>query len=152
MRKRLTYLLTLFVLISLAACQNNGHIGWIFGVWRVNEYLADGRSIDGQLIKTTTFAFQNDIVEVVALEDNQHSPIERFGTWAHEDDDFTLDFTHSDNSNTSGTGVYAAPEWLGMSSAEPMRMKVISHRGDKLDLEWIDADGVRKVYKLEKTW
>lgn len=152
MRKLYAFLITGILMATIAACQNNGHIGWLFGVWRVNEYFLDGQQQDDALLPSTTFAFQNNIVEVVAYLDNHNTQIERYGTWEQNGDMFTLNFTHYDDSTHQGTGVYAAPEWLGMTSESPMQMQMTSHKGDKFTVEWIDAAGQKKVYEFEKTW
>lgn len=152
MRKTLSYIASVLFMLSLASCQNNGHIGWIFGVWRVAEYSIDGQPQTSSLQSSTTFAFQNNIVNVVAYIDDYNTDISRYGTWQQDGDEFTFNFTHHDDSTGQGEGVYAAPEWLGMTSAEPMRMHVISQTDDKFSLEWTDADGSRIIYKFEKTW
>lgn len=66
MRKFITIVIMTVALMTLGGCQNDGHIGWLFGVWRVAEYTVDGTPQDNALIGTTTIAFQNNVVEVVA--------------------------------------------------------------------------------------
>lgn len=151
-RKLFTYILVIFVLSGLVSCQNNGHIGWLFGVWRVDDYISGGVRQESQLINTTTFAFQNNIVNVVAFEDKEYSNVEVYGTWIHEGEEFTLDFTHHDDDNAPGTVYYGAPAWLGMTSDTPMRMHISEQKKDSFTLTWIDSDGVTKIYKLKKIW
>lgn len=151
-RKLLTYICVIFVVCGLASCQNNGHIGWLFGVWRVSDYISGGVKQESQLINTTTFAFQNNIVNIVAFEDKEHTSVEAYGTWIHDGDNFTLDFTNYDDNNAPGTAYYAAPAWLGMTSDLPMRMQISDQKKDSFTLTWVDGEGVTKIYKLKKTW
>lgn len=150
--KKIFLAVVILLALTLSACQNNGHIGWIFGVWRVNEYIADGVRQTDPLISRCTLAFQGDVVEVVAIPDEYQTRITRNGTWAENGNDFTLDFTHSDDWRPSGTGLYEAPAWLGMTSQAPMHMTISERTSDKFTLTWEDSEGVLKVYKLQKTW
>lgn len=144
-------LLAAIILLTASSCQNDGHIGWIFGVWRVESFTIDGQPADSSRSRTTTFGFQNNIVEVVAPGDVVGNNTTQWGTWSMDGEEFTLDFTHSDDNNPAGTGIYAAPAWLGMTSSEPMRMTV-AHRGDSFTMTWHSPEGTTNVYKLAKTW
>lgn len=152
MRKFITIVIMTVALMTLGGCQNDGHIGWLFGVWRVAEYTVDGIPQDNALIGTTTIAFQNNVVEVVALTDDYYSTYERFGSWEENGSTLTLDFTHSDDAQAPGTGSYAAPAWLGMTSSAPMVMTVSDRKGDGFTLTWETPQGITNVYKLRKTW
>ncbi len=152
MRKYFIYPLLTLMLAMLAGCQNNGHIGWIFGVWRVAEFSVDGEAQTGPLIGSTTFAFQNNVVEAVAILDEYNSTYETFGTWEEDGDVFIIDFTHGDDNTAPGTGQYAAPWWLGMTSDEPMVMELSDRKGDAFTLTWQTPDGKKNVYKFRKTW
>lgn len=152
MRRILTYIIITLVLAVTGGCQNDGHIGWIFGVWRVAEFTVDGEKQTDPLISGTTLAFQSDVVEAVAIIDKYNSTYELFGTWKHEGDTFTMDFTHHDDTYAPGTGPYSAPWWLQMTSDEPMVMKITDQKGDAFTLTWQAPDGKTNVYKLRKTW
>lgn len=140
------------MLVTLGACQNDGHIGWIFGVWRVEEYTVDGVRQEDPLIGKTTLAFQNNVVEVVVIHDEYQTSTELFGSWEKTDKEMTFDFTHGDDRYKPGTGVYAAPWWLGMSSDESMVMAMSNQSGDRFTLTWNTQDGKTNVYKFRKTW
>lgn len=146
--KRLIYILPLLLAIVLQSCQNDGHIGDIFGTWRVESYTRDGAEME---FGPTTFSFQNNIVDCVLLIDDYGTSWNRFGTWKREGDDFELNFTHSDNGTSQGCGIYEAPGWLGMTSAEVMIMTV-SLKGDKMSWTWHDPAGALCIYRLHKTW
>ena len=135
----------------VSGCQNDGHIGRLFGVWRVQKFTIDGIEAENTLYKSTTFGFQNNIVEVVALDEHPGDALIQWGTWSEEGDNFILNFTHSDSSTPPATGIYAAPWWLGMSSTAPMSMRV-SHKGDTFTLTWTTDDGTINIYELAKTW
>lgn len=139
--------------MTLGGCQNDGHIGYLFGVWRVEAYMVDGVRIESPLVDATTLAFQGNVVEVVAITDAYQSATENYGTWSESGNTFTLDFTHHDNLHPAGSDFYQAPAWLGMTDAAPMAMTVTHRSGRELTLEWHDtAEGSLKTYKLKKTW
>lgn len=155
MKKRFFNFLLIFaamayMAVAAVSCQNNGHIGWIFGVWRVEAYTVDGSDAMTPEAAATTFAFQNNIVNVVESLPIAGTSLVRFGTWSEDGSTFVFDFTHRDNDNPQGTGIYAAPEWLGMTSSEPMRMAMTRH-GDILRLDYASPEGKAVVYTLKKT-
>ena len=150
--KKVSIFIVLLMSLAMAGCQNNGNIGWLFGVWRINSYTVDGVEQTDPLISRSTIAFQGEIVEIVAVVDDYQSRITRNGTWHEDGNDFTLNFTHSDDMRPAGTGVYEAPGWLGMTSDFPMQMTISDQTSDRFTLTWEDGDGLVKVYELQKTW
>lgn len=142
----------IIMLSGLTSCQNDGYLGWLFGVWRVAEYTVDGQKQTSDLIESTTFGFQNNIVNVVQTSDGYVTENENYGTWKQDGDFFEFNFMHSDSDNQPGQGIYSPPYWLGFVSTEVMEMKIISHTDRTLTLEWVSPDGKQNIYKLEKTW
>lgn len=138
--------------LAPVSCQNDGYIGRLFGTWRINSYTVDGTPIDEYIVRNTTISFQSHIVDVVGVADRWLTSYSRYGTWREERDYLILDFTHSDSVTDSGTGLYRAPEWLGMSSAAPMAMKITDSRSDSFTLTWTNDSGAVNEYRLEKTW
>lgn len=146
--KRLIYIIPLLLALLLPSCQNDGHIGDIFGTWRVESYTRDGAAVE---FGPTTFSFQNNIVNCVLLVDDHGTSWSRFGTWTRDGDRFGLNFTHHDGNTPQGSGIYQAPGWLGMTSAEVMDMTV-ALKGDRMTWTWHDPEGTVCVYRLHKTW
>lgn len=146
--KRLTLILPLLIAMLLSSCQNDGYIGEIFGTWRVESYTRDGVEMK---IGPTTFSFQNNIVNCVLNVDEYGTSWGRFGTWTLTDRQFELNFTHHDDNTPQGSGIYEAPEWLGMISDEVMNMKITLNK-DKMIWMWNAPDGAICVYQLHKTW
>lgn len=147
--------ITMCILPMLAlvtgGCHNDNTEGWIFGTWRVAEVYVDGVDASSPQSQATTFSFQNTVVEVVCTGEIAGDARQQYGTWSDDNGHFTLNFTHSDEAHPAGTGFYAAPEWLFMTSAEPMVMDIDRH-GDHMTLTWQSPLGTTNVYELKKTW
>lgn len=144
-------LMAVIVMLLTAACQNNGDIGDLYGTWRVDRYTADGEVVHGYADQTV-FSFQSSVICIVHLTDDYGSNDRNYGTWSEDGATLTLNFTHSDDENAPGTGVYRAPEWLGMTSDEPMVMDVSARSGSDMTLTWVSPLGVKNEYKLHKIW
>ncbi len=154
MKRLLYYFIAIVSILSLGSCQNNGYIGWIFGVWRVESYTVDGQRQDSEMIRNATFGFQNNIVNVVTYTDAEtlSDQIDNYGTWREDGEWFEFNFSHSDYNNPPNTGIYSVPYWLGFVSGEVMRMKIVERKGNTFKLQWQDPDGKLREYKFEKTW
>lgn len=145
-------LLIAATLFMLSGCQNDGYLGDMFGTWRVDSFTKNGELVEDENVSLTTFSFQNNVVNVVLLTDEYHGAYSRFGSWKQLEGQFTLDFTHHDDNNPQGTGTYQAPEWLEMTSEEPMVMSYSSKESKRMTWIWRSAEGNTYVYKLSKTW
>lgn len=145
-------ILAVIAAFSMVSCQNDGHIGWLYGVWRVAEFSVNGEVDNSEIVAQTTFSFQSNIVQVVTNTDQYGSAQSLFGTWKQDGDNFELNFHNSDSQTAPGTGMYAAPWWLGFSSKAPMMMKLSDRKGDHFTLTWTDDEGKVNVYKFRKTW
>lgn len=154
MQKIVKTILLTCALTLLCGCQNDARIGWIFGVWGLESYTLDGAPQESQLIKTTTFAFQANVIRIDNIEDQYLTANEYYGTWVKQDDDrvITFNFGHHDDTHPAGTGIYEAPQWLGMTSAEKMTMTISDQSSSRMTLTWLRPDGLTAIYKLKKTW
>lgn len=141
-------------LTLLCGCQNDARIGWIFGVWGLESCTLDGERQEGYIYDTTTFAFQANVIRINCIEDEYLSGQEHYGTWVKQDDDriLTFDFGHHDDDHQPGAGIYSAPQWLSMTSAEPMTMSISDRSSGRMTLTWLRPDGSTAVYRLKKTW
>ncbi len=151
MKKILSLIVAIMALIS-TGCQNDGDIGFMFGTWRVESYTADGTAVSLERYPTT-FSFQGSVVKVQVIEDEYGSNNATYGNWSRDESagTVTLNFGNSDDKYGPGEGPYAAPEYLGMTSAAPMVMQ-LAHDGRTMTWTWHAPDGVVRIYKLHKTW
>lgn len=132
-----------------SACQNNGDIGEMFGVWRLDSYTCNGDRLRDRYIDNTTFSFQSNIVEVISQYDDYMSAYMAYGQWIWLNDD-TLMLSFQQRDDTGGDqSQYGAPRWIGFTSKEVMKMHVSGRGSGRLTLTW-DFEGVQYVYKLKK--
>lgn len=140
--------LIMVMTLMIAACQNDGHIGELFGTWRVESYTLDGYEMP--LVGASSFSFQGEVVEIVYVPDNYGTNWRRVGTWRREGDLMQLNFTYHDDNNATGEGIYKAPEWLGMTSDEIMDM-ICTIDGKKMVWRRVTPSATY-CYTLHKTW
>lgn len=140
----------IIIAIALAAvsygCQNNGDIGYLFGTWRIDSLTADGEE-QPEAAEQTLISFQNDIIMVQQITDDDGSYTNYFGTWAEDGDRMTINFTHHQDS-----GPFPAPIWLGWTADEPMVMQVSDRHSRSVTWTYMSPDGIEYVYNLHKTW
>lgn len=144
------YIYTAFTALLLAlllgACQNDGHIGYLYGTWRVDSYTVDGVTADTDWA-VTTLSFQSDIIMVETVHDEYGTYSSFFGSWTEQDDLMIIDFDHvNDNGPTQ------APPALGWTNAGPMEMRVSDRSGRRVTWTYTDAAGAVHVYRLHKTY
>ncbi len=131
------------------ACQNNGDIGDMYGVWRLDSYTLDGEPCHDKYIDNTTFSFQNNIVEVISQYDNYMSAYQTYGHWIWRNDGtLMLSFQQHDDTGLDQSQ-YNAPYWIGFTKKEVMIMQVSDRTGSRMTLSW-EHDGMMHVYKLKK--
>lgn len=140
-------------IVSPSCVTNNGDIGIYYGTWAVESVTVDGHELDGWNAGGTwsNFSFQNNIV-CVARYDRLQDKTECWGTWEERDGILYMDFTHSDDRFEPGTGIYAAPEWLGFEPDAVTRLRIDSATGSEMTLTNVKADGNAIVYRLRKTY
>ncbi len=131
-----------------SACQNNGDIGDLFGVWALESYTVDGNRCRDRYIDNTTFSFQNNIVEVVSQYDDYLSAYQTYGEWIWRDGD-TLMFSFQHHDDTDSQEQYSAPTWIGFTAREIMMVNVSDRSSRRMTLTW-DYEGSTHVYKLKK--
>lgn len=152
--KRLSFFPVLLLCLTLlcGCTTNNGDIGNLYGTWALEAVDIDGTpqtawQEDGKYF--VNWQFQNNIVEISRF-DILHSSITSVGTWTRDDETMTFDFTHYDDDNPAGTGIYAAPSWIlfpdGVTS-----FSVLKSDNKNLVLSTTLADGRRLTYSLRKT-
>lgn len=129
--------------------QDNGYIGEYYGTWKIEYYSIDGVKQENEMISHTTISFQNATVVIQCVEDKYMSEDTRYGTWEELGNDFILNYTHYDEIRDPGTYLYAAPQWLGMTSEAPMVMTKERINSRTFILTWNSPNGI-KQYKLVK--
>lgn len=155
--KILSLLLALLAVTGvLTSCQNNGHIGNLFGTWALREMSVDNVPDAAFDPETTAWSFQNDIINISLLGEH-HSKTTRMGTWTRVEDEgsewLLLDYTHKADGIEAGTMIYRAPEWLGWPENSVIRLRYLEDSSRKMILEWQNPDnGKTYTYTLRKTW
>lgn len=139
---------------AVAGCaDNNGDIGLWYGVWALESVKVNGTpdtSFDNDG-SWTNFQFQNNIV-CISRNTALHEKTECWGTWRQQDDRLLLDFGHHDGANPPGTGIYAAPGWIFMTSGTVNSLQIIQAAGKSMTLAMTAADGRQIEYRLKKTY
>lgn len=148
-RALLTSLLTLFAVMA-TGCDNNGNIGRWYGAWRLQSVTVDGREYTGWQIEgaCTSFAFQNNIVNIQRTDQYDDILDVAWGTWSEEGDRLTMDFSHSNGVN--GSYLYKAPEWIGFDPG--VTVLTVSGSDDALTLTATHTNGTRWTYTLSKAY
>ena len=148
-------LLIISIILSLAACQNDGRIGSLFGTWGLASMTVNGAPAEDVDPELTTWSFQNNIVRIV-LDGPHHAWTDRTGTWSRTSRDgknyLELDFTHGEDDIAPGSGPYKAPEWLGFPENRVVPLEFVKDSSREMILTWTDDDGKVYVYTLKKTW
>lgn len=145
-------LLTAVLLLAAATggCDNNGDIGHWYGSWRLEEITVDGRPYTSwQSDDTwTTFAFQNNIVQVQRTNELRDELDIAWGTWTETNGTITMAFTHRDD--TDNQYIYRAPAWIGFEPGETTF--TIAGPDKALILTTTHSDGSQWVYRLSKAY
>lgn len=155
MKSKLSILLAttaLLLAIATACTQNNGHIGRIFGVWRLDAVAVDGVD-DTTFDADITWAFQGDIIEIQTNLPH-HDRILSFGSFSLTDDEsrLLLDFTHSDAANPAGTRQYALPAAMLLPTPATYTCAVDWSGSRAMAVTATRADGRLITYYLTKTY
>lgn len=142
----------LLAAITSGCVTNNGDIGNLYGIWRLDKLVVDDTDIaqpeaDGSY---TSWQFQNNIIEILRTTP-RHDRIAHNGTWTRPSDKtISFDFTHGDNTYAPGTDLYRAPEWISFPEGKST-FDVITDDGKQLVLQYTEA-GHSVRYTLVKDW
>lgn len=100
-------------MLATASCtQNNGHIGYLYGQWRLNDIKAElPDTVFTVDTLRMTWAFQTHVV-CIQNPTPYHDRDDRWGSWSRTGADMELDFTYSDDMFAPGEGRYALPRSL----------------------------------------
>ncbi|MBO5455749.1 MAG: lipocalin-like domain-containing protein [Muribaculaceae bacterium] len=149
MTRKYSLLLILIIgLLQLGCTRNNGDIGDLFGTWRLDTLTEDGKELDlyGGMTKVYTWAFQSHIIRVQDIRNNMdHSNC--YGTWIREENFLILDFTHKNDSGTTG---FHPPVPLHFDSSGITKLTVEHLSSRKMQVSYKNADDVEYVYHLRK--
>lgn len=149
------WLVLMMALLGTVSCQNNGHIGNLFGTWALREMSVNGAAAADFDPETTTWNFQNDIIRI-CLDLGHNSAERRTGTWERKTENgksyLLLNYTHHEGATEPGTGQYRAPEWLGFPENEVIELRFVEDKSRSMVLTWTDAEGNVYTYTLKKTW
>lgn len=145
--------IALLLAVATAGCvTNNGDIGNLYGIWRLEKVVVDGSELaqpeaDGSY---TSWQFQNNIIEILRTT-TRHDRVARDGTWARPSGKtMSFDFTHGDDTYAPGTNLYRAPEWISFPEGRST-FDVVTDDGKRLVLQYTGA-GHSVRYTLVKDW
>lgn len=153
--KTLTRIITIFLLaLSLNACtHNNGDIGDLFGTWKLQSITINNES-DTAYQCNVLWKFQSSIISMVKADDTTHTKAESWGTWSYANDDtqLILDFTHTDNDNPGvGSSKYSPLSETHLPKGVKIPLDIIKLNGDEMTLRYLAIDGTEYIYHL-KHW
>lgn len=149
------FLLITALIFGFVSCQNDGHIGSLFGTWGLMSMTVDGVAPEEFDPSLTTWSFQNNIIRIVLNSEN-HGWADRTGTWEKESTGgkryLNLNFTHGEDGIEHGTGNYRAPEWLGFPENKIIPLEFVKDSSREMILSWTSDEGHVHIYTLRKTW
>lgn len=143
------------VLTQSACTQNDGHIGPLFGMWRLQQIRHDDGSVmlsydsDSKFV----FCFQNDVVCIKKLI-GHHETEDFWGSWQRSSDRLILDYTHSDDEALPGEWPYSIPDGIGFPQAPAViDLTVKQLDGSKMELVlYGDPPEYPLFYSFEKIY
>ncbi len=149
MKKIITAICLLMVMMIGGCTQNNGYIGPIFGSWALMEVSADGVPLE--IEKETVFSFQNEVVRVTQVDYDPFAVEVKYGNFSISDDVLSLTFLTHLGPNGEGYG-FMMPHWLYFpKNMMPLRFDIKELKGSKMVL--VINDGSRELtYSFKKTW
>lgn len=105
MRKSVFITITSAVIAAssvLCSCaQNDGEIGYLYGVWSLNDFYSDDGYLAGEECAGYSIKFQSNIVQYVEVLPYYDSNIFT-GTWQATSDSIFMSFPYSTNPTESG--------------------------------------------------
>lgn len=145
-------IIALTALTAMTGCtQNDGHIGDLFGVWRLEKMTADGTEVKLYDAETLlyTWRFQEKVIYIQTLL--PHEDFDRAkGMFIHPDDGKTLTLSF-DFSDTDGTIWYTPPTALCLEKVTVLTVNRLDSK--HLDLTYTNSDtGITYTYSLRKAY
>lgn len=147
MKRILNTVLIVIATVLFGSCShNNGGDTTFWGTWKLTSITIDGAE-DGSYTGNYFWKFQGDVINIVEVDDYLHERFDHFGTWSYSASSakLSLNFSHSDDNNPSGTGTYAPPSAIYLTDPYTT-LTVEKASGDYLTLSHEDSEGTVKYY------
>lgn len=141
----------LVVAVLLCGCQNNGHIGTIFGSWSLDFVVIDGEEQPFPAgLEAAVMSFQGTVVRFSSVEEFEEAS-RTMCSWSRQGDILTFNFENSDNMSPIGQGSYARPAWMHF---DKLVEDVTITQLDNSTFRFMrtDGDGKEYQYKFSRTW
>lgn len=145
-------LLIIAIAFSSAGCtQNDGNIGDLFGVWRLNQLKADGTPLplyegdDSPL--AYDWSFQGDVMKIDVVEPH-HDHQRCYAMWKREDGKLLIDFSYGSDASTE----FDPPAALHLVRRGVTPLELTELTSKKLVGWYIGEDGVKYEYTLKKLY
>lgn len=145
-------LMCLLYLGLLCGCtHNNGDIGVWFGTWALTSVTVDGEP-GAEYANNSTWSFQNRVIKI-QVEYEHSNYHDHYGTWSQEGDNFTLDYTHTDQNEPEWSFMYKFPEHMYFGMRQGVAEMHVEHlSGKNADLKYVNPEGQTVVYHLKKLY
>ncbi|MCM1111366.1 MAG: lipocalin-like domain-containing protein [Clostridium sp.] len=153
-------LLCIALLAVAAGCtQNDGRIGELFGIWRLESVETSGDNAAADSVLPTLadgewydWFFQSSVVDI-RLFDPYHRYVSHFGTWRRVDNRLILDYTHRDDQDPSGAGRYSPPTGIYFPEG-PAEIDLQIERMTSKDMTLLlrRDDNLTVTYRLRKLY
>lgn len=139
MNKILSYLILAVTLFVTAGCtQNDGHIGRLFGKWKLVSMEYEGTTPEYEYKGNIFWNFQSSTICMQLIED--HNSADKYGNWHLEDDTLTLTFPDE---------VFYPFKELGMKS-RTIRLQVLKYTHSELKFIYRPTEDSSITYTLRK--
>lgn len=144
-----------FITLMFASinCTNNGNIGFLYGLWLLEDFTIDGVEADIE-VSHYNWRFQSNIIQIDEVIEETGHYVESFGTWKMigNDELLELNFTHVDSETSSDSPAYNPPFALGIPPRSITIMRIIAHTDSRMTLSFVNAEGETLVYKFKKSY
>lgn len=153
MRNSSRIIILIIMALSFNACtHNNGDIGSLFGTWKLQSISINGNT-DTSYQNNILWKFQASVICMVRVNDDTHVKHESWGTWSYANDEtqLTLDFTHTDNDNpNTGSSKYSPLPETYLPESAVSTLDIIKLNSNEMILIYHSADGKEYQYKFKK--
>lgn len=152
MIRRYTLILLSLMFVGLSSCtQNDGHIGSLFGVWRLTSVTADGVQVDlyddddPAAPEAYEWCFQGNVIKINELLPH-HDLRMSYGIWSREGDKLLLDFSYGNNTIDD----FTPPAALHLVEYGVTTLTMTVMTSDRMAGWYVADDGVKYEYTLSK--